>query len=97
MEAADKYDVHASTIVSWNNKLHIYTLAETYSENKKIEILTYARDNGVTAAEQEYDLPQATMLRWNKIYNIYTPRESNYRHCTEEQKNTNPTACKKAL
>lgn len=86
MEAADKYDVHASTIVSWNNKLHIYTLAEPYSEDKKIEILTYARDNGVTAAEQKYDLPQATMLRWNKIYNIYTPRESNYRHCTEEQK-----------
>jgi len=50
-----------------------------YSEKYKMEVLFYARDNGVMAAMRHYGLPHATITRWNKARNVYTTKTSQYR------------------
>lgn len=49
-----------------------------YSKERKIEILTYARDNGVVQASKYFNIPRATITRWNKKLQIYNMQTSEY-------------------
>ncbi|MDE6250463.1 MAG: hypothetical protein K2M34_02410 [Alphaproteobacteria bacterium] len=46
--------------------------------DRKVEILTYARDNGVNAAARHFNIPHATIGRWNRELKIYTPQTREY-------------------
>ncbi len=49
-----------------------------YSKERKIEILTYARDNDVVQASEHFNVPRGTITRWNKDLHIYTMQTSEY-------------------
>lgn len=47
-------------------------------EEKKIEVLTYAKENGVVQAARHYNIKHATIVRWNKQLHIYEPQTASY-------------------
>ena len=53
-------------------------MAAPYSQERIIEILTYARDNGVVQASRHFNIPKTSITRWNKKYHIYTLQTAEY-------------------
>lgn len=53
-------------------------MSAQYSQERKIEILTYARDHGVVAAARHFGVPNATIARWNNTLKIYNPQTREY-------------------
>lgn len=53
-------------------------MTKPYSKERKIEILTYARDHGVIAAKRHFKVPYSTIRQWNLTFNIYTPQTHGY-------------------
>lgn len=49
-----------------------------YSKEKKIEILTYAKEHGVAAAARHYGIARQQITYWNKQLHIYTPQTTEY-------------------
>ena len=55
-----------------------------YTEEYKIAVLNWAKENGTTIAARHFKLQSSTIIRWNKKYNIYQMQPM--RSFTEEQK-----------
>lgn len=53
-------------------------MAAPYSTERKIEILTYARDHGVNVASRHFNVSVMTIRRWNTVLKIYTPQTHQY-------------------
>lgn len=53
-------------------------MAKPYSKERKMEILTYARDHGVNAACRHFGVMHATIRYWNKTLNIYSVKTAEY-------------------
>jgi len=53
-------------------------MAVRYTNQKKLEILTYARDNGVAAAERHFGISHQQISTWNRAMKIYTPKPTEY-------------------
>ncbi len=49
-----------------------------FKEDKKIEILTYARDHGVVAASRHFGVSRNALGLWNRRLKIYTPQTAEY-------------------
>ena len=54
-----------------------------YPPERKIEILTYARDNGENATAHHFNIPTETIREWNKELKIYKRLQRSF---TDEQK-----------
>ena len=95
--AMNHYDIDTATLQKWNETLKIYknnNTRHTNTTNKlpvrvsdefKIRVLVYARDNGATAASRTYDIAQSTIRHWNNKFRIYITRT--HRTFSPAQKN----------
>jgi transposase-like protein len=84
--AMNHYNIDTATLQKWNETLKVYKkndVIHTNTTNKlpvrisdefKIRVLEYARDNGPSAAARTYNIAPSTIRLWNKEFNIYPTR-----------------------
>ena len=98
--AIDKYHVTYSLLGKWNAKYNLLTPGQSktaaatrskakFSNEQKIEILNFARVNGVAVAVLKYNITSGRLRSWNRKHQIIPPK--NKMLSAEEKKRI--TAC----
>ncbi|MDL2296160.1 hypothetical protein LJC18_05155 [Lachnospiraceae bacterium OttesenSCG-928-E19] len=66
-------DISMGSFQYWNRKHQIYPIEDgvIYTEELILEILEFAKNNGVKAAATEYKVDEARIYEWNVIHKIF--------------------------
>ena len=92
IKTAYKFDISPVILARWNADLKIYPTGTTvahdkpegYSEEKKLEILQYTKEHGISNAARHYKVSQSLIQVWNAAYKYYETRP--YTKRTPEEK-----------
>lgn len=82
IQTAYRNDISPIVLARWNAEFKIYPSGiavthgglDNYTEEKKLEILQYTKEHGISRAARKYNVSQSLIQVWNAAYNYYETR-----------------------